>query len=178
MGKLYTKTGDKGKTGTFRGRINKDDKIAWTLGAIDELNSSLGVCRSQCLQIHTDGLDLGQELKKMQANLLVLGTIVAGYPKKEIPDRETIYLEELIDRLQKDLPLLRNFIYPSGIGVCAYLHVSRTLCRRVEREVVALSQDMSMPSSILSYLNRLSDALFVISRWVNQKLGGVEEVWK
>ena len=161
MTKIYTKTGDRGTTGTFYGRISKDAQLAKALGAIDELNSWIGVCRHQT--------SLDQELQKIQKNLLTIGSSLSGSGLK-ISSAETKNLEKLIDKLTKDLPKLANFIYPQG-----FLQVARSVARRAEREVVATEIKDKL---ILKYLNRLSDALFTMGRWVNFKSGVEEEVWK
>ncbi len=161
MSKIYTKTGDKGNTGTFYGRISKSDQLAGALGAIDELNSAIGVCR------HATSLD--EELRRMQKNLLTIGSSLSGSGLK-ISGSETTNLEKLIDKLTKELPKLANFIYPIG-----QLHLARAICRRAEREVVALE---IKDKNILKYLNRLSDALFTLGRWTNFNMGVEEEVWK
>ena len=154
MNKIYTKTGDRGTTGTFRGRMAKDDQLAQALGAVDEL-------------------------KKIQSNLLIIGSQLAG-SEKRIKSSEITHLEKLIDKLTKDLPKLSNFIFPMG-----YLQVARAVCRRAERETVAAlnAQPSAHNKNILKYLNRLSDALFTMGRWVNLTLlrqgsgGAKEEVW-
>ncbi len=164
--KIYTKTGDRGTTGTFYGRINKDAQLARALGAIDELNSAIGVCRH--------AMPLDGQLKQMQKNLLTIGSSLSGSGIK-ISSAETRSLEKLIDKLTKELPKLSNFIYPVG-----QLHLARAICRRTEREVVQLSIVNSQLSikDILKYLNRLSDALFTMGRWVNFQMGIEEEVWR
>lgn len=162
MTKIYTKTGDRGTTGTFYGRMAKSDQPAQALGAIDELNSWIGLCRNS-------RVSLDSELKNIQTNLLTIGSQLAG-SEKRLKNEETKKLEKLIDRLTKELPELANFIYPTG-----YLQAARAVCRRAEREVVGADVK---EKNILKYLNRLSDALFTMGRWVNFKMGVEEEVWK
>ncbi len=161
MSKIYTKTGDRGTTSTFHGRITKDNQLAKALGAIDELNSCIGLSR------HQNSVDT--ELKRIQKNLLTIGSSLSGSGLK-ISALETRNLEKLIDKLTKDLPKLANFIYPKG-----ELQLARTVARRAEREVVALE---IKDKNILKYLNRLSDALFTFGRWTNWRKGIDEEVWK
>lgn len=161
MKKIYTKTGDRGTTGTFHGRMNKGDQLAWALGTIDELNSWVGACRHRTV--------LDEELKRIQTNLLRVGSSLAG-SGLEISRIEIRNLERLIDKLTRELPKLSNFVYPTG-----YLQVARAVCRRAEREVVAAE---IKDKNILKYLNRLSDALFTMARWVNFKLGMEEEIWR
>jgi cob(I)alamin adenosyltransferase len=168
MTKIYTKTGDKGRTGTMRGRVAKSDTLVEALGAIDELNSWVGYCRYQ-IQSSNDKftIEVQNELKRIQNNLLVIGSGLAGSGLK-LSSREIKRLERVIDRLTEELPKLRNFIYPVG-----QLQVARAVCRRAERAVVGF-----MNKSVLKYLNRLSDALFVMARWVNYKTEVPEEVWR
>ncbi len=164
--KIYTKTGDKGNTGTFYGRINKGDQLTEALGAVDELNSWIGLCRVRISKLET-------ELRRVQTNLLIIGSGLAGSPSSKLRKSlslETRRLEKLIDKLTDELPKLSNFIYPVG-----ELQVARGVCRRAEREVVALG---TKDKKISRYLNRLSDALFVMGRWVNHKLKIPEEVWR
>lgn len=165
MGKIYTKTGDKGTTGTFLGRMSKADDLAEALGAIDELNSWIGI---SVLGIRYSVI--GIELHNIQTNLMIINSILAGSKKYKFTNSETKKLERLIDKLTKDLPELKNFIYPVG-----NLQLARAICRRAERGVVKLEQKNK---NILKYLNRLSDALFVMGRWVNFKMGITDEVWK
>jgi cob(I)alamin adenosyltransferase len=166
MNKIYTKKGDKGKTKTFGGPISKADQLAVALGTIDELNSWIGVCRQM---FSVQDLVFNKNLQNMQTNLMIINSIIAGSKKYSLKGAETARLEKIIDKLQKDLPELTNFVYPMG-----FLQVARAVARRAEREVITISQD----KNILKYLNRLSDALFVMARYGNQKQGIFEEVWK
>lgn len=179
---IYTKKGDKGRTKTFYGEMSKSDELAEVLGTIDELNSWIGFCRSK-LRIENGELRvIEKELIKMQTNLLTIGTMLAG-GKKRLGNGEIKRLERLIDKLTKELPPLKNFIYPVG-----EVQVARAVCRRAERSVVEfLNNTPSNPPLnlrggrgrlIIKYLNRLSDALFTIARWVNNKQEVSEEVWK
>lgn len=174
MNKIYTKRGDRGMTGTFVGRISKSDQLAVALGSIDELNSWIGVCRSELGVKSYELRFVGKELRRIQKNLLTLGSGMAGSSLKFL-GYETTRLEKLIDKLTGDLPKLGNFIYPTGVEGAAVLQVARTVARRAEREVVASGQ---ATRAVLKYLNRLSDALFTMARWVNFKNGGEEEIWK
>ncbi|MDP1743711.1 MAG: cob(I)yrinic acid a,c-diamide adenosyltransferase [Candidatus Amesbacteria bacterium] len=158
MNKIYTKKGDKGETGTFHGRISKSDQLAITLGTIDELNSWIGVCEPN------------KEMHRIQTNLMTINSILAGSKKHKFSNYETIHLEKFIDKLSDQLPELKNFIYPVG-----NLQVARAVCRRAEREIVKLEVK---DKNILKYINRLSDALFVMARHVNAKNNVPEEVWK
>lgn len=160
--KIYTKKGDKGVTGTFHGRISKSDQLAIALGTIDELNSWIGVCGEN------------KELHRIQTNLMTINAVLAGAKAQRFRGSETRRLEKLIDKLQLELPELKNFIYPVG-----YLQVARAVCRRAERELVLLApSSYRLAPSILKYINRLSDALFVMARFVNFQNNVPEEVWK
>jgi cob(I)alamin adenosyltransferase len=155
-----------GGTGTFAGRISKADLVAAALGSIDELNSWIGVCRGEDMK----GASMDAQLKQIQHNLLIIGTVVAGSRKYKFKGTETKRLERLIDKLEKELPKLHNFIFPKG-----YFQLVRAVARRCEREVVGAGVK---DKNVLKYLNRLSDALFVVGRWVGVKNGEIEEVWK
>ncbi len=154
--------------------MSKADDLAEALGAIDELNSWIG--------ISVFGIRysvIGIELHNIQTNLMIINSILAGSTKHKFKSGETKKLERLIDKLTKDLPELKNFIYPIG-----YLQLARAVCRRAERKVVAYVNSKSEIlrskeiQNIIKYLNRLSDALFVMGRWVNFKIGVKEEMWK
>ncbi len=157
LNKIYTKKGDGGNTKTFNGPMSKADQLAITLGTIDELNSWLGIC----------GQD--KELQRIQTNLMTINSVLAGAKAQRFRGTETTHLERLIDKLTKDLPELKNFIYPVG-----YLQVARTICRRAEREVVKLE---IKEKNILKYMNRLSDALFVMARTKSKQAGIAEVTW-
>jgi len=175
MGKIYTKKGDKGRTKTFRGEMGKSDALAEALGSIDEVNSWIGVCRQQIFNYQF--LKIDAALKRIQGNLLTIGSGLAG-SKLRIGSGEVRNLEKLIDKLTADLPKLTNFIYPVG-----ELQVARSVARRCERRIVSYSlfidrDKKKVDKKILVYLNRLSDALFVMARWVNYQRGIGEEVWR
>jgi cob(I)alamin adenosyltransferase len=177
---IYTKKGDGGRTRTFNVEMSKSDQLAVALGTIDELNSWIGLCRSEIFNFQFTIYNqfskskfsknkLDAELIKIQTNLMIINSILAGSQKHKFKNSETAHLEKLIDKLQKDLLELKDFIYPVG-----FLQVARAVARRAEREVVTISQD----KNILKYLNRLSDALFVMARYANWQMGMPEEVWK
>jgi cob(I)alamin adenosyltransferase len=187
MTKIYTKTGDCGTTGTFsHGRMSKADRLAGVLGSLDELNSWVGVCRAQLVVDSGQLIVISKELKRIQNNIMVITTGLAGHPTLKLRnDSEVKHLEKLIDELTEELPPLNKFIYTVG-----YLQLTRAVCRRAEREVVGLLRTPSpvgvSPSlikegekeGVLKYLNRLSDALFTMGRWVNFKTGVKEEKWE
>lgn len=174
---IYTKKGDKGLTKTFRGEMSKSDDLAEALGSIDELNSWIGLIRQRYTIYDIRFMKLEVELKRIQTNLMTTGSILAGSTKYEIRDMkyETRKLEKLIDKLTAELPPLSNFIYPLG-----ELQVARAVARRVERQIIRyMNHDLRYKNkSIMKYINRLSDAIFTMARWVNFKQGTKEEIWK
>jgi len=183
--KIYTKTGDKGETGTMRGRMSKSDQLAAAIGSIDELNSWIGAVRFFIspssippLKLRGGkGGDIESELKQIQNNIFVIGSILAGSKKHKFRSSETTRLERLIDKLEAKLPKINNFVYPIG-----YVQVARSVVRRCERAVVSyqlsVTSGVEQLDNILKYLNRLSDALFVMARWVNLQSKIPEEVWR
>ncbi len=174
---IYTKTGDDGTTGLFRKvdgksvRVSKSSCNTRAIGAVDEIDSFLGIVIAE-----TSDEKLKVKLRLVQNNLLTTGSILAGSDLK-LESKETRKLEEEIDETDKILPKLSNFIYPGGSPVAARLQYARTLARRAEREVVGLSEAEKVPAGVLKYLNRLSDYLFVLARWVNWEKGIREKKW-
>lgn len=173
MKKIYTKTGDRGTTGTLKGRISKSNELAIALGTVDELNSTIGVVRGYLIH-DLRFIKIDEVLHDMQENLLNVGSSLAGSPVK-LTGKETKRLEKLIDVLTTDLPKLNNFIFPSGPTPVGHLHVARTVARRAERAVIAAEVT---DKHILTYMNRLSDSLFTVARWVNSALRGADQIWK
>lgn len=175
---IYTKRGDKGETSLYdeknaqRKRVPKDSLIVGTLGAIDELNSSLGVALSFCEDKKTQKL-----LEKVQSNLLKIGSVTAG-SKLRFTKTQTKHLEKIIDDLEGSLPVLKNFILPGGSKFAAHLHFSRSLSRKAERKMVTLSKEKEIKPQIMTYLNRLSDFLFMLARQANHKKGVTETPWR
>jgi len=178
--KIYTKTGDDGTTALgSRLRVSKDDLRVETYGTIDELNSLIGLALSY-------GLDdkLGEELKSIQNTLLHLGSDLA-FPEDDkkawqVPRIEVKHVEELekkIDEINELVGPLENFILPGGTPGAAALQVARAVCRRAERLAVTLSNSQPVNPLNLSYLNRLSDLLFVMGRYENQQKGIDEPIW-
>ena len=148
-------------------------------GTLDELNSYLGLLRDQ------DVLENNQEeIIRIQNVIFVMGSHLASDPetsKVKIPDlkdEEIFLLEQQIDTMDSELPAMKNFILPGGHPAVSHCHIARCVCRRAERLVVALSEDETVDAQILRYLNRLSDYLFVLSRWVAQKQNAEETPWK
>ena len=178
--RVYTRTGDEGMTGLGTGeRVPKDSLRLEAYGTVDELNSSIGVAIAS-------GLDpaVAAPLREIQNDLFHLGSDLcvpeadkAQMPVPEIGPRHVAALEELMDRLSDELSPLENFILPGGSFGAAQLHVARTVCRRAERIVVSLSRQHPIGVDPIVYLNRLSDALFVMARYENKKRGAPDVLW-
>jgi cob(I)alamin adenosyltransferase len=179
--KIYTKTGDEGMTGLLGSRrVSKDDVRIEAYGTIDELNAVLGLARAQ-------GLDSAADLRaaRLLSEWFVVGSALAD-PSPAGPFHDAIttehvaYLETAIDELEAELTPLTQFILPGGNLPAAHLHVARTVCRRAERLTVRLSCQPGehVPPSLIIYLNRLSDLLFVMARVVNRRAGIVDTPWK
>lgn len=174
--KIYTRTGDKGKTSLFDGtRVLKSHKRVETYGTIDELNSMIGVVLA-----HLQRNKLVKELEKIQHDLLDIGSALATpypLPVTGLNQRPKDF-EKLIDEMTAQMPELTSFILPGGSKAGAFLHVARTITRRAERQLVALMQKEEVDQSIVSYLNRLSDLLFTMSRFINHIEKKKEITWK
>jgi cob(I)alamin adenosyltransferase len=179
--KIVTRKGDDGTTGLAGGgkRVSKDSPRIWAVGTVDELNSSIGLARS----LRADP-DIDVRLREIQNDLFNLGAELATPAdkfKKGMPRIERAHvaaLEELIEELRKELGPLTEFILPGGSPAGAQLHVARTICRRAERFCVRLGKEDKIGEFVLPYLNRLSDALFMLARWSNRKAGVKETYWK
>lgn len=175
--KIYTRTGDKGKTGLFGGdRINKSAARLHAYGTIDELNACLGLVLSE----FSLPMPLEAHLHTIQQRLFEIGAdlatpLVSKAKIIRMDERIAVELEEWIDLLEKDLPALTAFILPSGSRVGALLHQARTVCRRAERWIVSLSEEEKVNQAIIIIINRLSDYLFVASRYANKALGMPEQ---
>ncbi len=175
--KIYTRTGDHGETSLFGGtRVPKNDARIEAYGTVDELSSHIGVARATSLPA-----DIGEELNRIQIDLFEIGAHLAspgtsrftGVDPQRIED-----LERAIDVMERDLEPLTAFILPGGTLAAAHLHVARTVCRRAERCVVALQDDTPATVSTITYLNRLSDYLFVAARFANRRAGVEDVPWK
>ncbi len=175
---IYTKTGDRGETGLYDPtrkkniRISKSSAKINAIGSIDEVNNYLGVCVSLCKDKKTKSF-----LENIQSNLFLIGSILAG-AKNEINILETKILEKEIDKMEGNLPPLGNFILPGGGKFAAHLHFARSLVRKAERDIVFLDSKEKVNFDILSFINRLSDFLFMLAREVNFKEKYREKVWK
>lgn len=180
MTRIYTKTGDTGETGLFDGtRVSKADGRVDAYGAVDELNAWLGLARAEGLDA-----ELGDMLLTVQRDLFALGAhladprhrISARVSKASLGDEQITRLEQWIDRLEEELPPLRHFIVAGGSPAGAMLHLARTVCRRAERRIVSLGPDAVNPV-VVTYVNRLSDYLFVLARAVNHRAQAAEVEW-
>ena len=186
--KIYTRTGDKGETSLFTGeRLSKNSPFFEALGAIDECNSTIGIAVSHLKPIANSLERTYKELCMIQNALFDLGAAVATpsstatEKKRErtrFDDHGTKLLEEWIDAMDAQLPPLHTFILPGGHLASATLHVARSICRRAERAVLTLMQRHEVDSTVLIYLNRLSDYLFVAARYINAQMGAEEVLWE
>lgn len=182
--KIYTRSGDAGETGLYRGpRVGKDCLRIEVCGTIDELNCAIGLIRAEEIPQYAD-----EVLAMIQNRLFELGAEVAT-PEPEragtryIMQEHVRQLEEIIDRMEGELPALDRFILPGGNRAGALAHLARAVCRRAERRVVALVREaleLGTPLSpvILAFMNRLGDLLFVLARWLNHKAGRSETPWE
>ena len=177
--KIYTKSGDKGKTSLIGGkRVAKDETQIEAYGTIDELNSNLGLLRGYCI------LESDKEfILDIQENLFIIGSLLAidysnkkkehiNFSKEKIPT-----IENEIDRISLNLPAITNFIIPGGHITISTCHISRSVCRRAERNCIKFSKETDINENILIYLNRLSDYLFTLSRKITQDTNTKEIKW-
>ena len=185
ISKVYTKTGDDGKTSLVGGqKVLKTNIRINAFGEIDELNSIIGLSIEELKLIEYNFDSLINTLYRIQNDLFNLGTILATKPQDmtesmpRITAHDIKVLENEIDKSNKDLPVLHSFVLPGGSKINAYLHLARTVCRRCERVCCDLYEKEKIDKIVISYLNRLSDAFFVWSRWVITVLDHDENVWK
>ena len=175
--KIYTKTGDAGETGLFGGgRVPKDDPRVQAYGHVDELNATLGFAAA----LDPAGFE-SEFLQSVQRDLFTIGaelaTPAAARVRDHVQAERVSAIEQVIDKHEATLAPLKNFILPGGTPKAAALHVARTVCRRAERAVVTLARDEQTNPTIVHYLNRLSDLLFVLARSVNKQAGRADIVW-
>jgi len=172
--KIYTRTGDEGSTGLANGsRVPKDAARIEAMGAVDELNSSLGVLLAESLPDDVRACLIG-----IQHDLFDLGGELSAPGHPVMGPAHVTRLEELLEKFNGALPPLKDFILPSGSRAASLAHVARTVCRRAERRVVALSHSESLAPALLPYLNRLSDLMFVLGRTLNRHSGGGDVLWQ
>lgn len=189
--KIYTKTGDKGETGMYGGkRLSKSSLRIDALGTVDELNSTIGMCMAFLEKNSKTMLKLKKELGKIPHDLYEVGALIAT-PKdtqvtkgqemhKKLPgylSKRTKEIEKYIDGVSEKLQILTAFILPGGSIVGANLHHARTVARRAERRIVALSEKEFVPDDVLIYMNRLSDLLFTMARFANKEDKHKEILW-
>jgi cob(I)alamin adenosyltransferase len=183
INRVYTRTGDAGETGLAGGqRVAKDSPRIEAYGTVDELNSFMGLARDSAA--HDEAVvALVAILLRVQHELFNLGSILATLPEDvhprqaRITDAEIVQLESEMDQMNAELPSLRSFVLPGGSRLNAELHVCRTVCRRAERAVVTMGRQEQVPPEAARYLNRLSDAFFVWSRWASHRSGTPETLW-
>ena len=182
LNRIYTKTGDQGETHLAGGqRVSKDSLRIECYGTIDELNAFTGMAGVSAAE-SVPGLAL--VLHRIQHELFNLGSILATRPEDvhpkqaRITEAEVRQLEIEIDRMNEELEPLRSFVLPGGSRLNTELHACRTICRRAERIAVSLAREEQVPPEAIQYLNRLSDAFFVWSRWANHVLGVPEVLWE
>jgi len=194
MAKIYTRTGDGGDTSLIGGsRTRKSDARVDLYGEVDELNCAFGL--AVAFLASADNVQpertaraamLGDELQTLQSALFALGAVLADPDRceqmvresAEVPDLDTGWLEQGIDRMEEELAPLTGFILPGGCPAGAALHGARAVSRRLERRAVGVSAEIAVPESILGWLNRLSDWLFVAARWANVASGVADTPWR
>jgi len=186
--KVYTKTGDAGKTRLAGGQqVWKDSVRVEAYGTVDEINASIGVVRvinADMMEAHQEAGQLEEELRWIQNKLFDIGSILATAPGQtfknmpQVTGKDVTRLEKLIDRCQEHLEPLKEFILPGGGKVSGFLHQARTICRRAERICIRLGKEEPVEAQINIFLNRLSDALFVLARWVAKTQGEAEFLWE
>ncbi len=176
--KIYTKTGDTGETGLYGGqRVGKDSLRIAAYGDIDELNAILGLTRCEHLAVK-----ITEMIGKLQRQLFELGSDLATPINSTLKIRrvdlqQVQQLEQWIDELEAELPALKNFILPGGSKGAACLHLARTVCRRAERKIVRLQREEDIGENVVIFVNRMSDLLFVMARYVNKAAGVEDEKW-
>lgn len=180
--KIYTKTGDGGKTSLIGGtKVFKNNPRIETYGTVDELNSYIGLVADFCNEEHVKNI-----LKEIQDRLFTIGSELACDPDKQtkvsIPDlheSDVELLENEMDKMDEQLPVMKNFILPGGLPAVSFTHIARCVCRRAERCCVNLKENEGRVSDlIIKYLNRLSDYLFTLARYTGMKNNAPEIIWK
>lgn len=178
--KIYTKTGDEGKTSLFGGkRVLKNHDRINAYGTSDELLSWIGLIRDQPIE-----KTYKQVLIEVQDRLFTLGAELAADPDKpklkkpDLHESDITFLEEKMDEMNLKLPEMTHFVLPGGHPIVSYCHIARTVCRRCERLVITLQEKTDINPLIIKYLNRLSDYLFVLGRSISNDFGADEILWK
>ncbi|HZS38325.1 MAG TPA: cob(I)yrinic acid a,c-diamide adenosyltransferase [Polyangia bacterium] len=188
LSRIYTKTGDRGETALVGGKlVRKDAPRIEAYGTVDELNAVIGlVRRANQSEPGPAGAvaRIDAMLERVQNELFNLGSLLATLPEDLAPTQPRVEarhveaLEHEIDELNENLPPLRSFTLPGGGWVSSYLHLARTVCRRAERRVVSLAASEAIDGETVRYLNRLSDALYVLGRWNTRERGESEPLWR
>lgn len=189
MVKIYTKTGDEGGTSLVGGtRVSKDDARVEAYGTVDELSAQMGVVAALLDQLKTvdadTGLFLGRQVKQIQQQLFMIQSLLATEKEElvatlpQLPTDAIDQMEQWIDSMSEQLPPMRSFVIPGVTMLSAQCHVARTVCRRAERCVVALSHTTQVSAMVLKYLNRLSDYLFTLARLMVHVEGKNELFWQ
>ena len=181
LDRIYTKSGDEGMTGLGGGqRVAKDSLRVEAYGTVDELNSHIGVALAVglCERLAAELPSIQNQLFDLGADLATPATSQARHPVPTVQQRHIEALERLIDELNEVVGPLTNFLLPGGSPGAAQLHVARTVCRRAEREATTLARDETIGPTVLPYLNRLSDALFVMARYENHERAVAEPLWE
>jgi len=183
INRVYTRRGDSGETSLVGGqRLRKDAARIEAYGTVDELNACVGLARASAEEAKLT--ELGAILLRVQHELFNLGSILATLPEDVHPkqarvtEKDVAQLEFEIDKMSDSLPALRSFVLPGGSRLNAELHLARTVCRRAERICVGLAREEQASPETIGYLNRLSDALFVWSRWASHAMGVPETLWE
>ncbi len=174
---IYTRLGDSGRTVTLKGKkVYKSDIRVEAYGQLDELNALLGVV----LAFSKKDEDVKAILQKAQKNLFIMGAefMLGKKGRRNIGVIDVEELESAIDSFESQLPALANFVIPGGSKTASLLHLARAVCRRCERSIVALSKEETVDPVVVVYLNRFSDLLFVLARYVNRKRRVNEVIWK
>ena len=182
--KIYTRTGDDGTTGMADGsRVSKADALFFVMGDVDELNAHIGMILAQIEALEADKAQrftaISDSLSTVQHLLFNIGGELAMPEYKGISESHISWLESEIDTFNQDLPALKDFILPAGSPLVSQVHIARTVCRRAERQAVNLQQisDQAISNNALKLLNRLSDWLFVLSRYCAKVEGSKEVLW-
>ena len=181
MSKIYTKTGDKGQTSLIGGtRVPKDHIRIESYGTIDELNSHIGLIRD----LLTEDQDMSALLLTIQNRLFSVSAELANekYTHKKgvsvIAESDVVFLEQKIDEMNEQLPALEKFILPGGHVIASQCHIARTVCRRAERCIVKLSHEAEVSESLIQFINRLSDFMFLLARKILKDFNKMEIVWE
>tara|TARA_B100002052_G_scaffold46434_1_gene39293 strand:+ start:3047 stop:3667 length:621 start_codon:yes stop_codon:yes gene_type:complete len=187
INKVYTRVGDSGSTSLVGGQqVFKDNVRIEAYGEIDELNAIIGGCKYEVdskIDKYNDLKCISDILYRIQHELFNVGTTLATLPEDLndnmpcIRDEDITRLENELDKFNQSLPILRSFVLPGGSSINIWLHKARTVCRKAERRCVTLSNNTELEPNVIRYLNRLSDALFVWSRWANHIEGCEENLW-